>query len=158
MASKQLRTVALLLAAFALGSILLMACARPGSGTTSTANSSGGSSPAAAPTAPSSGGSSGPCTSGTTVKTGTATFEQTCIALKKGDTLKIVQDQTSFHILDYGLWNGTSAQPETPSGAPAMKGLQLSGPSVSVGPFTTAGTYHIYCTVHPGMNLTVQVK
>ncbi|HEU5374310.1 MAG TPA: hypothetical protein VFV38_02640 [Ktedonobacteraceae bacterium] len=162
MASKQLRVLALFLAAFALGSILLVACARPGTTSATTggnnASTSASPSPSSSNNGSSNSGSSGPCTSGTTVKTGTTTFEQTCIALKKGDTLKIVQDQTSFHILDYGLWNGNSAQPETPSGAPAMKSLKLSGPSVDVGPFTTAGTFHIYCIVHPGMNLTVQVK
>jgi plastocyanin len=93
------------------------------------------------------------------VKTGTSTFEQACITLSKGATLKVVQDQTSYHILDYGQWNGTTAQPQSaPAGAPALKNLALSGPSVSIGPFTTAGTYHIYCTVHPNMNLTVEVK
>jgi plastocyanin len=92
------------------------------------------------------------------VKTGTSTFEQTCITLSKGGTLKLVQDQTSYHIFDYGQWNGSTPQQQTPAGAPSLKNLTLSGPSVSIGPFTTAGTYHIYCTVHPGMNLTVVVK
>jgi plastocyanin len=149
MAKKQLRTLTLLLASCALVSILLVACARPG--TVSSSNSGSASS--------SSSGSSSSCASGDTVKTNTNNFEQSCIALKKGGTLKVVQDQTSFHILDYGLWNGSSAAPENaPAGAPAMKNLQLNGASVSVGPFTTAGTFHIYCTVHPGMNLTVVVK
>jgi plastocyanin len=92
------------------------------------------------------------------VKTSVNNFEQSCITLKKGDTLKIVQDQTSFHIFDYGQWNGNTQQPvQAPAGAPALKSLQMSGPTVSIGPFTTAGTYHIYCTVHPGMNLTIVV-
>lgn len=148
MAKKHLRTVALLLAAFALGSMLLMACARPG--TASTGSSNNGSSPSSS--------SSGSCPSGDTVKTGTATFEQACITLKKGDTLKIVQDQTSYHIFDYGKWDGSSATKETPANAPAIKDLTLSGASVSVGPFTTAGTFHIFCTIHQGMDLTVVVK
>ena len=149
MVKKHFRTLALLLAAFALGSMLLMACARPG-----TASSSNGASSSS-----SSSSSSGSCPTGDTVKTGTNNFEQSCIALTKGGTLKVVQDQTSFHILDYGQWNGTTAQPQSaPAGAPAMKNLTLNGPSVNVGPFTTAGTYHIYCTVHPGMDLTVEVK
>lgn len=148
MAKKHLRTLALLLAAFALGSMLLMACARPGTASTSTNNGSSSSSS----------GSSSSCPSGDTVKTGTSTFEQSCITLAKGSTLKFVQDQTSYHILDYGQWNGSTAQPQTPADAPAMKDLTLSGASASVGPFTTAGTYHIYCTVHPSMDLTVVVK
>lgn len=161
MAKKHLRTLTLLLAAFALGSILLMGCSRPGtasSNNSSSTSSASASSPGSSGTSTSSTGG-GSCASGDTVKTSTNTFEQTCITLKKGGTLKVVQDKTSFHILDYGQWNGSSAQPATaPAGAPAMSNLQLSGASVSVGPFTTAGTYHIYCTVHPGMNLTVIVK
>jgi hypothetical protein len=26
------------------------------------------------------------------------------------------------------------------------------------GPFTTAGIFHIYCTIHQGMNLTIVVQ
>lgn len=148
MVKKHFRTFALLLAACALGSMLLMACSRPGTASTSGSSSSS-----------SSASSSSSCPTGDTVKTGTNSFEQSCITLTKGGTLKIVQDQTSYHILDYGQWNGSTAQAQdAPAGAPAMKNLTLSGPSVSVGPFTTAGTYHIYCTVHPGMDLTVEVK
>ncbi len=153
MAKKQLRTLALLLAALAFGSILLVACARPGTGTANTGGSGSGSSAPAATKAPS-------CSAGDTVKTSAGNFEQTCITLSKGGTLKVVQDAGSaFHELDYGQWNGSSAQPASaPAGAPAMKDLKISTPSTSIGPFTTAGTFHIYCIVHPGMNLTVVVK
>src|SRR5215469_5887982 len=130
MAHKQWRTLALMLTAFALGSVLLAACIRPGAASSSSSTSS---TPAASA-----------CASGTTVKTNTNNFEQTCIALSKGDKLTVAQDQTSFHILDFGQWNGTTAVPATPSGAPTLKDLQLSGASVDIGPFTTAGTYYIY--------------
>lgn len=148
MAKKHLRTLALLLAAFAFGSVLLIGCARQGTAGTGT-NTGSSSTPS---------GSNSSCASGTTVKTSTNAFEQSCITLTKGDTLKIVQDQTSYHIFDFGQWNGSTAQPQTPAGAPALKDLALSGASVDIGPFTTAGTYHIYCTVHPNMDLTVVVK
>lgn len=168
MAKIQLRALALFLLVFAFGSILLVACARPG--TTSTANNSSSSSSSnssssssnsnsGSSASSSSSSSSGPCTSGDTVKTSTTNFEQSCITLKKGATLKIVQDQTSFHILDYGQWSGSSAQPAAaPAGAPSIKDLKLSGPSVTIGPFTTAGTYSIYCTIHPNMNLKIVVQ
>ena len=138
MAKKQLRTVALILVMFALGSILFVACARPG-----TASS------APAPTA-------NPCPSGTSVDTDTSSFAQSCITLAKGATLTV--NGSSTHILDYGQWNGNSAVPATPASAPPLKDLQLSGASVKIGPFTTAGTYHIYCTIHPNMNLAVVVQ
>jgi plastocyanin len=144
MARKQWRTWPLLLAACALGSILLVACIRPG--TASTGGSSA-STPAAAA-----------CPSGTTVKTGSNDFEQSCITLAKGASLTVTPDQASLHILDFGQWNGSSAVAASPAGAPALKDLQVASASVTIGPFTTAGTYHIYCTVHPGMNLEVIVK
>ena len=149
MAKRQLRTLALLLAALAFGSILLVACARPGTTTAST----GGSGAPTATQAPS-------CPTGNTVKTNASNFEQACITLKKGDMLKIVQDTGSvIHELDYGQWSGGSGKTVAPpSGAPAMKGLKITTPSTNIGPFTTAGTYHIYCIIHPGMDLTVIVK
>jgi plastocyanin len=49
-------------------------------------------------------------------------------------------------------------QPRTEPGAPVMHGLDLKGGSVAIGPFTTAGTFHLYCTIHQGMNLTVVVQ
>lgn len=141
MAKKHLRTLGLLLAVFAFASVLLIGCARPGTvGTTQTASST-----------PS-------CAATTTVKTGLTSFETTCVTFAKGQSLKIVQDQMTLHIFDYGAWNGASAVAETPAGAPALKDLTLSGESVTIGPFTTAGTFHIYCTVHSGMDLTVIVK
>lgn len=30
--------------------------------------------------------------------------------------------------------------------------------SAAIGPFNTAGTYHLYCTIHQNMNLTVIVQ
>jgi len=36
--------------------------------------------------------------------------------------------------------------------------LQINGNNAQIGPFTTAGTFHIYCSIHPGMNLTITVK
>ena len=34
----------------------------------------------------------------------------------------------------------------------------ITNGSVEVGPFATAGVYHIYCTLHQGMNLTIVVQ
>ena len=143
MVYKQWRLLALTLTAFALGSVLLAACIRPGTASTGPSTS--------ATSAPS-------CPSGTTVKTGTTSFEQSCIQLKKGGTLTIAPDQSSFHQFDFGQWNNGTQQPESPPNAPTLKDLQETGSNVQIGPFTTAGTYHIYCTVHTGMNLTVMVQ
>jgi plastocyanin len=80
----------------------------------------------------------------TTGGTGTATvrlksnrFAPDIIAIHNGETLALAN----------GAWSADNRP------APGVEGK-----SVTVGPFTTPGTYHIYCTVHPGMTLTVLVQ
>jgi len=159
MSNKQLRVLFLVLAILTLGSLLLAACSRPGTSTGGPSNTGSGSSSPSASSGGSGGSSgSGSCPGGDTVKTNVQNFEQPCITITKGGSLKVVQDVSSFHILANGQWVNGSAQPGTQAGAPTVSNVQLSGASVSIGPFTTAGTFHIYCTVHPGMNLTVDVK
>src|SRR5207302_1382519 len=43
-------------------------------------------------------------------------------------------------------------------GAPVVKDRQVNGGSITIGPFNTAGTFSMYCTVHPGMTLKVIVQ
>lgn len=65
---------------------------------------------------------------------------------------------TFLHILANGSWLNGQPKPSKEPGAPSINNMQINGTSVEIGPFTTAGTYHIYCTVHQGMNLTVIVQ
>jgi plastocyanin len=86
-------------------------------------------------------------------------FAPDIVALHTGETLTFVDEGSVPHILANGEWsadNHPSSAIET--GAPAIRNLDVSGKSVRIGPFTTPGTYHIYCTVHPGMTLTVLVQ
>jgi len=39
-----------------------------------------------------------------------------------------------------------------------VSNVALNNNSVTIGPFTAPGTYHIYCTLHPGMTLTILVQ
>jgi len=88
-----------------------------------------------------------------------ASFAPNIIALHKGDTLTVVDDSPTPHILANGTWSASNqVQPGAEPGAPAINHVQLNNNTVVLGPFTTAGTYHIYCTIHPGMNLTVIVE
>jgi plastocyanin len=45
-------------------------------------------------------------------------------------------------------------------GAPVVNNMQFSGSdsSQTIGPFNTIGTFHLYCSVHLGINLTVIVQ
>jgi hypothetical protein len=93
-----------------------------------------------------------------TVHMSAGSFIQTSVTLPKGSKLLLVDDVAAVHIIANGTWqNGTVAQTNE-AGAPSINNVQVSGGSIEVGPFTTAGTYHIYCKVHQGMNLTVIVQ
>lgn len=86
-------------------------------------------------------------------------FVQTQITIKKGERVTLVDDVAVVHIIQNGTWdNNDNAHPGAESGAPKVQ-LQFSGGDTNgMGPFNTAGTFHYYCTVHNGMNLTVIVK
>ncbi len=146
MSKKQFRLVLLMLAALALGSILLVACARPGTPSASVG------------TGPSSSGSSSSGGGEPTVHMGVSTFVQTSVDVPKGSKLMLIDDGAYVHLLSNGSWVNGTAKPAKEPGAPTVNNLQINGNNVEIGPFATAGTYHIYCSIHPGMNLMVIVK
>jgi plastocyanin len=93
------------------------------------------------------------------VHTSGNSFAQPSITIAKGSTLTLVDDDSMMHIISNGSWVNGVAKAAHESGAPLVSNLQLNGNSKQqIGPFTTAGTYHLYCTIHPGMNLTVIVR
>ena len=86
-------------------------------------------------------------------------FEQSSIKIKRGETITLMNDAMTVHIIENGRWdaNGTE-RPDKEPGAPSVD-VQLGGNgSTTIGPFNTPGTFMLYCTVHPGMNLTVIVS
>src|SRR5215471_6375847 len=140
---KHLRVLGMLLGIFTLGSILLAGCSGQGTtiGSTTTTN----------------GGAGGNCVNGT-VHTLATTFQEACVNVAKGSKLQVVPVVNSLHILDNGSWVNGNMVPMTEAGAPTINNVQVTASTISIGPFTTAGTYHIFCTVHPYMNLTVIVN
>ena len=151
MSSKRLKILAMILASLALGSILLAACSRPGSATSST----GGGGATATTTA--SGGGGGGCATGS-VHMGPSNFVQSCANVSKGSKLTLVDDVQVLHIITNGMWDSSGTpHPAKEPGAPVVPNVNISGGSAQIGPFNTAGTFHIFCTVHVGMNLLVHV-
>jgi plastocyanin len=142
MSSKKLRMLGLTLAVFAIGSIMLAACVRPGTATT------GSSTPTSS--APS-------CATGT-VHTLSSSFQESCVDVAKGSNLTISPAATSLHIFFNGTYVNGNPTPSREPGAPLVNSLQESSSPVTIGPFNTAGTFHIYCSVHPNMDLTIIVK
>jgi plastocyanin len=126
-----------------LAAALLTACGGSGSAGSCSSGSSSGSSSAGTPTVHMCGN----------------TFAQSSITISKGQSLTLVDDSSTGHSIANGSWVNGSAQPKQEPGAPAVNNLQINGnTSQTIGPFTTAGTDHLYCTWHPGMNLTVIVQ
>ncbi len=94
-----------------------------------------------------------------TVHLAASNFAQNVVLISKGDKLLIVDDASVEHILQNGTWTASdTARPLTEPGAPVVHNVDITGGSVAIGPFNTAGIFHIYCTVHPGMNLTIVVQ
>jgi plastocyanin len=93
-----------------------------------------------------------------TVHMGATNFDRTSVTLAKGSKLLLVDDGSFLHILANGSWQNGQPQTAQEAGAPAVNNVQVNGKSIVIGPFNTAGSYHIYCEVHQGMNLTVVVQ
>lgn len=92
------------------------------------------------------------------VHMGAGGFLQPSVTISKGSKLVLVDDTTVTHNLFNGSWHNGTPQVAQEPGAPLVNNVQLSGGSTTIGPFSVAGTYHIFCTVHTGMNLTVIVQ
>jgi plastocyanin len=95
-----------------------------------------------------------------TVHLGISNFSPTVVTVAKGGTLKLLDDGTFGHKLGSGTWVNGQPMPKKEAGAPFVTNLSVNGTgkSVEIGPFTTAGTYHIYCSIHSGMMLTITVQ
>jgi plastocyanin len=86
-------------------------------------------------------------------------FVQSSITIKKGESVTLVADTLIPHIIANGAWENGSPKRAKEPGAPDILDVQVNGnSSQSIGPFTTAGTFKLYCTIHAGMNLTVVVQ
>jgi plastocyanin len=103
--------------------------------------------------------SSATSTAGNTVHMNGAQFVQASITIKKGERLTLIDDALTPHIIANGTWENGTAHSAREPGAPQVKDVQINGnSSQTIGPFTTAGTFKLYCTIHSGMNLTVVVQ
>jgi len=97
--------------------------------------------------------------SGNTVHMNNADFLQPSITIHKGESITLVADTGVPHRIANGAWENGTAQAAKEAGAPQVNNVQIDGnSSQTIGPFNTAGTFHLYCTIHPGMNLTIIVQ
>ena len=87
-------------------------------------------------------------------------FVQKSITIKKGESITLINDDLfGSHTIANGTWENGTAKPAREAGAPEIKDVKIGGnSSATIGPFTTTGIFKLYCTIHPGMNLTVIVQ
>lgn len=101
----------------------------------------------------------------TTSQTGSVTVHLTAtrfapdiVALHSGDKLTLVDDVPVPHTITNGTWSADNRPvPGVEPGAPVINNVALNNNTVTIGPFTMPGTYHLYCIIHPGMSLTILV-
>jgi hypothetical protein len=93
-----------------------------------------------------------------TVHLSPTAFVQNVVLVPKGSKLLLVDDGSYDHVLQNGFWQGTTPHNQGEPGAPTVQNKDINGGSLEIGPFTTAGTYHLYCSLHVGMNLTIVVQ
>jgi plastocyanin len=107
-----------------------------------------------------SGGSNpGNTATGNVVHMGDHDFLQTSTTIHKGESITLVAGSAAPHIIVNGSWDGNTPKPTREQGAPEVNNVNVNGnTSQTIGPFNTAGTFHLYCAIHEGMNLTVIVQ
>jgi len=105
-------------------------------------------------------GGGGGTGAGTGVHMGETTFLQSSVTISKGSSLNLIDDVPVLHIIGNGSWVNNVTKPAREPDAPVVNNLQFNtaGQSMAVGPFNTTGTFHLYCSVHLNMNLTVIVQ
>ena len=88
---------------------------------------------------------------------GSAAFKVDSVNIKKGQKLTLVDDVAVQHIIVNGHWQGSTQVPKLEAGAPKVN-ANITGGAQAVGPFTQAGTFQLYCTIHGGMQIKVIVS
>lgn len=143
--SRSVKVFALVLVLMALASISLVACVRPG--TVAAGSGSNNSSGAASSVA-----------STVDVHMNDTNFVQSTVTVAKGGNINMIDDTATPHIIQNGTWDNGTAKPAKENGAPTVQQQFQGNDTHQIGPFATAGTFQLYCTIHPNMNLTVTVQ
>ena len=95
----------------------------------------------------------------TPVQMGSSQFIQQEVTIDKGTSVDLVNTSSSNHVISNGQWANGAQEPKVEPNAPTVSGVNVAASaSLQVGPFVAAGDYHLFCTIHPNMNLLVHVK
>lgn len=145
---------------FALLSVLFVACSgRDDTGAnTGSANTNSSSGYDSSNTSGNTGNAAAATTGSNEIHLSDTNFAQPSITIAKGSKLTMVDDSSIVHQIQNGSWVNDSPKPLKESNAPTVNVSFKGNDTQTVGPFPVAGTYHLFCTIHDNMNLTVIVK
>lgn len=95
-----------------------------------------------------------------TVQLLTGSFSQSSITIAKGSKLTLIDSGAYHHNISDGSWINGQPTFARQSGEPFVKNRDINavGATIVTGPFTIAGTYHLFCSIHSGMMLTIIVQ
>jgi plastocyanin len=79
------------------------------------------------------------------------------VTIHRGDTVTFVNDSHWLHVLGPGRDGRITGEDGVPSLGPRGAALTETGDSYTTARWTTPGTYHITCSLHPEMTVTVVV-
>jgi len=105
-------------------------------------------------------GCGGPASNTAEVDMGIATFQQDSVTIKAGQTIHFTDPDAGggVHILCVGKDLKCVPQSGAPAALDGADGVTFNpGDSRDI-VFTTAGSYDVVCTIHPGMVVTVNVQ
>lgn len=93
------------------------------------------------------------------VDMGVAAFQQSSITIKAGEAIHFVDPASGgTHVICVGKDVNCVPQTGAPDALNTADGLTFNTGDVRDIVFPTAGTYVVICTIHPGMQVTVNVQ
>jgi plastocyanin len=93
------------------------------------------------------------------VDMGVAAFQQSSISIKAGEAVHFVDPASGgTHVICVGEGVKCISQQGAPADLNTADGMMFNTGDTRDIVFPTAGTYHVVCIIHPGMEVTVTVS
>ena len=88
---------------------------------------------------------------------GAGSDEHPAVTIRAGSTLTFVNDSRWLHVIGPGEDGRITSEPGAPSLGTRGAFLSESGQTYTTAAWNTPGTYHVTCSLHPEMTVTVTV-
>ncbi len=84
-------------------------------------------------------------------------FRESRVTIPRGGTVTFYNDSGFLHVLGPGDDGRFASEPGSAQLGTRGAALSETGDTYVAGPWNTPGTYHITCSLHPEMNITIVV-